>query len=76
MNRKNKIPQLKKRARNLMYICLSIILPYILCPVIAGMNISPFLAEQFIQSALAATAISFCGGLLFDLEIRHAEDKS
>ena len=73
MQGKLSIPILKKRARTLIYLCLSIILIYMLCMRALLDNISPFLAQNLIQSALAATLISLVGGLALDIGIRRAK---
>ncbi|MBE6680149.1 MAG: hypothetical protein E7598_06470 [Ruminococcaceae bacterium] len=75
MKQKYPIPTLEKPARLLAYTCLSIILLYILCIYVLTDNISPFLAEKLIQSALASIPISLFGALLLDLEIRHAQNR-
>ena len=73
MKQKHTVPRLKAGAEKLIYTCLFIILLYMLCLYALSDNISPFLIEQLIQSALASTAVSLFGGLLLDLEIRRIE---
>lgn len=75
MKQTQSAPRLKSGAEKLIYTCLFIILLYMLCLYAVADNISPFLIEKLIQSALASTAISLFGGLLLDLEIRRIENQ-
>ena len=75
MKPKYTVPRLKSIAEKLIYICLIIITLYMLCMRAFVDNISPFLAQKLIQSALASTAISLFGALLLDLELRNIEKR-
>ena len=69
------IPELKKEACRLIYVCLSVILLYALMLAMAKMEFSPLFRLEILHSMLISTVISLGGGLLLDVEIRHGENK-
>ncbi len=70
------IPELKKPAQNLVFLCLFIIFIYTASAYFTVTAPSPLRAIEFLESTLAATAISLGGGLLLDIELRHSERKN
>ncbi len=66
----------KRQTRSLFYICIAIIFTYSLSFAAFADNASPFLIYEAIENAVAAVALSVAGGLLFDIELRRAENKN